>query len=121
MDKIGLTKDAGWQYGIRRTVDLPLEEVWDYLFSKNGFKIWADQVQTDFSTFKKYSHIRTKWKMRDWDDAASLQLRVLSNSRTKKTTIALHIDQIRNELHRDMAKKYWTGVLTKIIENLSSP
>ena len=121
MDKIGLTKDAGWQYGIRRTVDLPLEEAWDYLFSKNGFKIWADQVQTDFSTFKKYSHIRTKWKMRDWDDAASLQLRVLSNSRTKKTTIALHIDQIRNELHRDMAKKYWTGVLTKIIENLSSP
>lgn len=39
---IGQTKDTGWQFGIRKSIPLSLTEVWDFLFSTNGEKLWLN-------------------------------------------------------------------------------
>ncbi len=100
--KIGLTKDAGWQFGIRKTTPLSTEEVWDFLFSEDGTKIWLKNADINFSTFKPLSHIRTRWKPEEWPNEVTLQMRILSNK--NKTTIAFHIEKMQNEHQREEAK-----------------
>ena len=36
---VGQTKDTGWQFGVRKSVSLNLNEVWDFMFSEKGIKI----------------------------------------------------------------------------------
>ncbi len=33
---VGLTKSVGYEFGLRRTVSVPLEEVWEFLFFPTG-------------------------------------------------------------------------------------
>ncbi len=49
---IGLTKDVGWQFGIRRTIPSSKEKVWDFMFSNVGEQIWMQHVEKEFTTFK---------------------------------------------------------------------
>jgi hypothetical protein len=114
--KVGLTKDAGWQFGIRRTVPFNPRDVWDYLFSEKCASIWLKDVDSQFSTIKKYSHIRTKWKLSSWSNKANLQMRVIPHN--NKTTIAFHIDRLQSEQQRNASKIYWTNVITDLIRTL---
>ncbi|KDN87694.1 hypothetical protein KCH_05490 [Kitasatospora cheerisanensis KCTC 2395] len=36
----GLTKDAGWQIGVSRTLPHPLPVVWDFITSAEGIALW---------------------------------------------------------------------------------
>jgi uncharacterized protein YndB with AHSA1/START domain len=38
-DATGLTKDVGWELGVRRTVTAPVDEVWEY-FVVDGLTTW---------------------------------------------------------------------------------
>lgn len=112
--KIGLTKTAGWQFGVRKTVNAPLEYIWNDMFSENGLAKWNEGVDTDFSTFKAYSHVRTKWKLNNWKNKATLQIRLVQGQAPGKTTIAVHIDQLLDENQRREAKEYWSVIITHI-------
>ena len=37
---VGLTRDAGFQIGVSRSVAVPLEQVWDTLVSDAGVRTW---------------------------------------------------------------------------------
>jgi uncharacterized protein YndB with AHSA1/START domain len=80
----GKTKDVGFQFGIRKTIPIPTEKVWDFLFSKHGLKIWLGNLKNEleikktFETddgvtglirvFKPNSHIRLSWKPENWEN-----------------------------------------------------
>jgi len=115
---IGQTKDAGWQFGVRKSVLLNIDNVWGFLFSENGIKLWLKDADKEFSTFNPLSHIRTKWKLKGWTNEATLQMRVLSNK--DKTTIAFHIDRLLDEKQREETKTYWTKILGDIIQQLTA-
>ena len=115
-NKTGLTKDAGWQVGIRKTMPSSLDNIWNAFFSEEGSKLWDNGVNTNFSTFKPHSHIRTKWKHQSFKESANLQIRFIPSVNNDKTTIAIHVDQLENEDQREEAKKYWS----KIIDALAS-
>ena len=40
----GLTKDAGWQIGVSRTIPLPAQEVWAFLTGPEGLALWLGEV-----------------------------------------------------------------------------
>ncbi|MEN5129588.1 hypothetical protein [Elizabethkingia anophelis] len=63
--KTGLTKNEGWQFGIRKTVPVKADIVWDFLFSEEGTALWLKDANREFSTFSTSSHIRTKWKLKN--------------------------------------------------------
>jgi uncharacterized protein YndB with AHSA1/START domain len=115
--KIGLTKDAGWQFGIRKTLPAPKETVWNFLFSEAGIYLWLKGANKEFSTLKTSSHIRTKWKLETWTNEATLQMRLISIA--DKTIIAFHIDKMLDENQREEARKYWNKVLNKIVQKLT--
>ncbi|KKO89223.1 hypothetical protein AAW12_24235 [Sphingobacterium sp. Ag1] len=112
---IGLTKDAGWQFGIRKTVPTNIERLWEVFFSDRGLGYWTEGVDQNFSTFKEYSHIRTKWKHKNFEENAHLQIRFIPSKNKDKTTISIHVDHLKNESQREVSKKYWSVV----IENLN--
>lgn len=39
----GLTKDAGWQIGVTRTLPTDLDIAWDYLLSPAGLSLWLGE------------------------------------------------------------------------------
>jgi len=127
-NQIGKTKDVGFQFGIRKTISVSTEKVWDFLFSKNGLKIWLGTLKDDlelkkeFKTkngitgfvrvFKPNSHIRLNWKPKTWGNISTVQIRVIGNN--EKTTIAIHQEKLLNNEQRNEMKYYWTKVINKL-------
>lgn len=109
---IGLTKDVGWQFCIRRTIPSSKEKVWDFMFSNVGEQIWMQHVEKEFTTFKPYSHIRTKWRLPGWDNNATIQLRIMGNE--NKATIAFHVERLLSKEQRVQTSEY----LSKVMDNL---
>jgi uncharacterized protein YndB with AHSA1/START domain len=125
----GQTKDAGFQFGLRKTFLVNAETAWDYLFTEEGLSIWLGTTKhADFelkkpfiteegnegtlNVLKPYSHVRLTWKKPGWADLSSLQIRVLDNK--GKVTIAIHQDQLEDADMRDEAEVYWNGVMDKL-------
>lgn len=115
---VGQTKDTGWQFGVRKSVPFNLNEVWDFLFSEKGIKIWLKGADKEFSTFKQFSHLRTKWKLNGWTKEATLQMRVIANK--DKTTIAFHVEKLLDEKQREDTKIFWNKVIKTITEQITT-
>ena len=121
-NQVGKTKDVGFQFGIRKTIPVSTEKVWDFLFSESGLKIWLGNLKSDlelkkgFETlngikglvrvFKPNSHIRLNWKPKNWENMSTVQMRVMRNE--SKTTIAIHQEKLLNLERRNEMKEYWT-------------
>ncbi len=121
-NQVGKTKDVGFQFGIRKTIPVSNEKVWDFLFSENGLKIWLGKLNSElelkkeFKTengitgfvrvFKPNSHIRLNWKPKTWENMSTVQIRVIGNE--TKTTIAIHQEKLLNSEQRNEMKEYWT-------------
>ncbi|MGB3103875.1 hypothetical protein [Sphingobacterium siyangense] len=113
-NNVGLTKDSGWQFGIRKTMPANLETLWNVVFSDRGLNYWSEGVDQDFSTFNKYSHIRTKWRHKYFTEDVNLQIRFIPSKNKDKTTISFHVDKLKNENQREATREYWS----KVIEDL---
>ncbi len=132
-NQIGKTKDVGFQFGIRRTIHVSTEKVWDFLFSSNGLKIWLGklmnelELKKEFETeegitafvrvFKPNSHIRLNWKLKTWKNMTTVQIRVIGNE--TKTTIAIHQEKLLNLHQRNEMKEYWGGVIEKLTNKIA--
>ncbi|MEL7209726.1 MAG: SRPBCC domain-containing protein, partial [Actinomycetota bacterium] len=79
----GKTKDAGWQIGVSKTVDHPLDEVWDMVAGPGGLAIWLgtgveldgeagqayeadDGTVGEVRSFRPHDRIRLTWQPPDW-------------------------------------------------------
>lgn len=126
--QIGKTKDAGFQFGIRKTYPLSSDDMWNFLFSEKGLKIWLGkldgelELKKEFITekggrgyvrvFKPNSHIRINWQKKNWTNISTVQLRVIGNK--EKTTISFHQEKLVDSEQRDEMKLYWNKIVDKI-------
>lgn len=130
---VGLTKDVGYQVGVRQTLAIAFDQVWDFIFSKKGLAIWLGQFdinllesKNSFSTldgikcrvsvFKPHSHIRLKWQPKHWHNNSTLQLRVIQKQ--KKTIISIHQEHLTNQHQRTEMKAHWKGVIDLLVNEL---
>ena len=127
-NQVGKTKDVGFQFGIRKTFPVSTEKVWDFLFSKNGLKIWLGKLKNELEIKKEYetengitglvrvfkanSHIRLNWKPKNWENMSTIQIRVIGNQ--EKTTVAIHQEKLLNSEQRSEMKDYWNIVIKKL-------
>lgn len=125
---VGLTKDAGWQFGLRRTLPYSLEYLWDFMFSMKGLKIWLGELDKEpeikkayktkdgieglIRVFTPYSHIRLSWKKKDWENISIVQVRVIGNR--EKATISFHHEKLSDSHQREEMKLYWNKKMTEI-------
>ncbi|HEX8548513.1 MAG TPA: SRPBCC domain-containing protein [Cytophagaceae bacterium] len=125
---IGLTKDAGWQFGLRKTFPYSLGHLWDFIFSKKGLETWLGDLKEELAlreryktrqgiegtvtVFEPYSHIRLTWKMENWTNVSTVQVRVIGNQ--EKATLVFHHDRLLDSDQREEVKAYWNSKMDAI-------
>jgi len=130
---VGLTKDAAWQIGVRKTIEVPFTIVWDFMVSGKGLANWLGDMgkkglelnvpyKTNEGTegivrvMTHRSHIRLTWKKRNWNNTSSLQVRIIPSG--DKTTISFHHDNLGDAGQRETMREYWQAVIDKIEKSL---
>ena len=123
-DTTGLTKDAGWELGVRTTVAAPRAEVWQYLLGE-GLPVWlgdiaeiptetgaafetADGVRGTIRSFTDATRIRLSWQPDDWPHDTVLQLTV--KEAATGTTIGIHHEKLADRDERKLMLGHWKNV-----------
>lgn len=130
--QIGLTKDVGWQFGLRKTFAYSQKSLWDFMFSDKGLTIWLGELNDELEVKKQYnthdgiegqvrvltpySHIRMDWKRKGWENVSRLQVRVIGDE--KKATISFHQEKLLSSDQREEMSVYWNEKMRKIEETL---
>jgi uncharacterized protein YndB with AHSA1/START domain len=132
-DTTGLTKDAGWEVGVRQTVDAPLPLVWEYLLGA-GLPLWLGQTELRLEKGAQYqtsdgvagevraytadSKIRLTWHPDDWPHDSTLQLSVREVA--TGTTIGIHHDRLADRDERRMMLGHWKNVIVQLVLGVES-
>jgi uncharacterized protein YndB with AHSA1/START domain len=125
----GLTKDTGFQIGVRRTLPIHLKDAWRLITSPQGIQFWLGKTEKlDYSegahyqlddgtvgevrVFKPNSHIRITWKPPGWVRAATIQVRVIPKS--DRTVIAFHQEHLPGPREREQRRDHFKAVLDRL-------
>ena len=110
---VGLTKNVGFQVGVRRTLPVHHQVAWDLITSPEGINIWlgerillnfmkrekyelTDGTVGEIRTFSPNSHVRITWQPPLWLKASTIQIRVISKD--GKSVIAFHQEHLPSGL-----------------------
>jgi uncharacterized protein YndB with AHSA1/START domain len=128
--EVGRTRDAGWQIGVSRTLDHPVEDVWNFLTSAEGTAIWLGEgvtvspepgegyetsagVHGETRSFTRHRRIRLTWQPADWRHDTTLQLSVTpaANGRAR---LGVHQERLADAAERDRQRTHWQAVVNAI-------
>ena len=131
----GLTKDAGWQIGLRRTFSLPAPVLWEWMLSPAGIKIWLGPTKSfrmepgeeyqlvdgtigEIRVFQPGSHWRMTRLPPDggYQRPSIMQIRILDSD--EKSTLAFHEEHLPDQNERSVRKEFYLQVVDKIKEQL---
>lgn len=131
---VGLTRDAGWQIGVSRTLPVPVADVWGFLASPAGFDLWLDpgarpvpQVGAEFKTatgrgevrsWHELDRIRIRWIASE-DDGPDTTIQVAIASAATGTTIRFHEERLSDEAARLRRRAHWQRVAEAICDELA--
>lgn len=134
MSPVGKTRDAGWEIGVSKTVDHPIDEVWSFVTSPAGIAIWLGEGVTVLSevgagyetaagvhgetrSFHERDRLRLTWHPRDWSHGTTLQLTVTAAG-DGRTRLGVHQERLADADEREQQRKHWQGVVNAIVEAL---
>lgn len=135
-DETGRTKDAGWQIGVSKTVDNPIEQVWNFLTSTAGTAVWlgngvtaldetgsayetADGTTGQTRSFRREDRIRLTWQPPDWDHDSIVQVTV-TPSGYDRTVIRFHQDRLVDAREREQQRTHWRAVMASVVAALAT-
>ncbi|RIE02955.1 SRPBCC domain-containing protein [Cohnella faecalis] len=135
---VGVTKDAGVQIGVRKTIVATKEQVWNFLASPKGLSLWIGDVPSlrlqvgheyeskegvsgKITVVIPYHKLRMTWKRPEWDKPSRLQIYTLA-AKSEKTTVAIHQEMLDDVYMREVMRRYWEGMLNSLknVEELRS-
>jgi uncharacterized protein YndB with AHSA1/START domain len=132
-DTTGLTKDAGWELGVRQTVAAPPPEVWAYLLG-GGLPVWLgeidalptekgaayatkDGVRGTIRSYTDNYRVRLGWQPADWPHDTTLQVTV--KEAAGGTTVGFHHEKLADREERKLLLGHWKSVAAAISEHFS--
>jgi len=134
---VGLTKDAGWEIGVSRTLDRPAAEVWDLLTSRRGTDLWlgpapgfswpadkgaryelADGTTGEVRSFRPLDRLRLTWRPVDWDHDSIVQVALAAKG--DRTRMTFHQERLADADERERQRAHWTSVLDAFEAALTS-
>ena len=130
-DATGLTKDAGWEMGVRTTVAAPARAVWDFLLGE-GLTMWLGEIESlpteqgasfvtrdgvsgSIRSFTEGQRVRLSWRPDDWPHDTTLQVTVKETA--TGTTIGFHHEKLADRDERRMMLGHWKNVASAIGEH----
>jgi uncharacterized protein YndB with AHSA1/START domain len=127
----GKPKDTGWEVGVRKTVDAPLDTVWAYLLGK-GLSVWLGNTRLSLAKNARYetdddirgmvisvsdkSRIRLTWQPGEWDHDSTLHVTVKATD--IGTTIGFVHERLTSRDERKIMLTHWKEVLGQLQDGL---
>jgi uncharacterized protein YndB with AHSA1/START domain len=128
----GPTKDAGWDVGVRHTVDAPIDAVWAFLLGK-GLNIWLGNARLTLEKGAKYqtdddisghiisvsekTRIRMTWQPGEWDHDSTLHV-TLKKAESGGTTIGFQQERLADRDERKIMLSHWKDVVARLDDGL---
>lgn len=131
----GLTRDAGWQIGVSRTLPVDVADAWRFVVSTAGLRVWlGDDVNTPLAKGQQFTtadgtvceirslhdedRIRLTWQPPGRPRPATVQL-ALTPAKSG-TTFRFHTERLVDADEREHMRAHWKGVLDAIQGSLTS-
>jgi len=128
---VGETEKAGYEVGVTKTVSATPQEVWQFLTSPAGRKIWLGDASplklkpresftanngtaAEIRTLKSGQRIRLVWKPKGCEKPSTLQMTVSERQTAKRTMINFHQEKLTSAKQREAARRHWQAVLRRI-------
>jgi uncharacterized protein YndB with AHSA1/START domain len=120
---LGQTADAGFQVGVRRTIDAALDEAWE-LVTENP-ELWlGDDPRITFEKGARYARgevrvvkpgdrIRMTWQPDGWEAPATLQVTFLE-SKPGRTSIGFHLEKLPDSAAREEMRERFRTALDRL-------
>jgi uncharacterized protein YndB with AHSA1/START domain len=129
----GLTKDAGWEVGVRHTVAAPIQVVWSFLVGE-GLPIWLgrtkltlekgaayetdDEITGTILSYTEGTRVRLSWRPSEWNHDSTLQLTV--KEAATGTTIGFHQEKLSGREERKIMLGHWKEVVAELDDALTN-
>jgi uncharacterized protein YndB with AHSA1/START domain len=129
----GQTKDAGWEVGVRKTVDAPAPTVWAFLLGA-GLPLWLgrttlalekgaayetdDDIRGTVLSYTEGLRVRLSWQPGEWNHDSTLQLTV--RAAETGTTIAFHQERLSGREERKIMLGHWKDVVQELDDAIAA-
>jgi uncharacterized protein YndB with AHSA1/START domain len=131
---VGLTRDAGWEIGVRRTVEATVDQAWDLLNSAEGLALWLgrgaelgrdkgtpyrteDGTHGELRSWRDGDRVRLTWQPQGAERPSTVQVTV-SGARSGRTTIGFHHERLVDADERERMRAHWSAVLDRLAATL---
>jgi len=131
---VGQTNDVGYEFGLRKTFPINLQDAWQFITSSKGIRLWLGEA-VGFQLEKGASYrtsdgacgivrvvnpevnIRLTWQPAGWGKPSTIQIRTISAG--EKTIISFHHENLPGADEREQMRVRWEGVMAAIEKNLA--
>ncbi|MEW2035055.1 SRPBCC domain-containing protein [Streptomyces roseifaciens] len=124
----GLTKDAGWQIGVSRTLPHPPTAVWDFISSPEGIALWlgpgADLTPERGAPYRTAAGVtgevrgyRPGDRIRVTHGTTTVQVALTPATPAAdgpRTILRFHQERLASAEERDQQRAHWQGVMDRV-------
>lgn len=126
----GLTKDAGWQIGVSRTLPHPRAAVWDYLTGPAGIAEWlgsgADLPPEPGAAYRtgageagEIRGYRPGTRIRLTHGTTTVQV-TLTAATANTTVLRFHQERMSSAAEREQQRTHWHRVMDRVAAALAT-
>ncbi|WP_336319496.1 SRPBCC domain-containing protein [Streptomyces lavendofoliae] len=125
----GLTRDAGWEIGVSKTLPLPARAVWEFITGPEGLVLWLGDVRGGLPTERGAAYAtadgvtgevrgyRPGDRVRLTYGGTTLQVAV-SEAGPRKSVLRFHQERLAGADERERRRAHWQGVMRRVVEEL---
>ncbi|WP_081830380.1 SRPBCC family protein [Rhodococcus sp. UNC363MFTsu5.1] len=130
--QVGLTRDAGWEIGVSKTLPYPVEAVWRLLSGHPA--VWLgigavlpeatggawradDGTRGELRSRREHDRIRLTWRPRNWTHDSTVQ--VAMRETATGTVVRFHQERLADQGERERQREHWRAVLGRLEAALS--
>ncbi|CAL9522786.1 hypothetical protein SUDANB121_03889 [Nocardiopsis dassonvillei] len=125
---VGLTRDAGYQVGVSRTLPLPASAVWGFMAGPEGLALWlgpgaevdlrrggahrtADGVVGEVRGYREGERLRAT---RRSPDGAESTVQFTVSARGDRTVLTFHEERLNGPEERAARRGHWKAVMAAV-------
>ncbi|MFF0200819.1 SRPBCC domain-containing protein [Streptomyces sp. NPDC005017] len=121
----GLTRDAGWEIGVSRTLPHPPAAVWDLVSGPEGLALWlgagaeptpelGSAYRTADGTEGEVRGYRPGERIRLAHGATTVQMTVSPAGGGSRAVLRFHEERLRGAEEREARRAHWRRVMDEI-------
>ncbi|MEU6121407.1 SRPBCC domain-containing protein [Streptomyces sp. NPDC047123] len=127
----GLTKDAGWQIGVTRTLPHPPSAVWDFVSGPDGIALWlgpgaeltpepGTPYRTDAGVTGEVRGYRPGERIRVTHGTTTVQVTTTPAGDGDKTVLGFHQERMADAEEREHRRAHWQWVMDAVAAALDA-